>query len=184
MEKSKSLKKKKRRIPVSLISKFRTIFKNRYSGMPTSTGRQALLNIRCRNVADSGRIERVPPRLTPPPGGNNPSLTFSETLSANAGGDDTNKSLSLWLTDSGALPFRGEVSSSLPLLRSGEPSSQRGGSLLPSPRPSNIRRVLRRRRWITGLVVGLRVGLPATEHWVAKSLNFCRVAISELLGHD
>lgn len=30
---------------------------------------------------------------------------------------------------------------------------------------------------MTGLVVGLRVGLPATAHWVAKSLNLWRVGI-------
>lgn len=155
-------------------------FTNRHSGMATSTGRQALLNNRCRNVADSGRSERDPPLLTPPPpDGSNPSLTFSEALSPNDGGEDTNKSFSLWLTDS-SFPFFGGYSSSLLPLRSAELSSQRGGRLLPPappPRPRSIRRVFRRRRWITGLVVGLLVGLPATAHWVAKSLNFCRVAI-------
>lgn len=30
---------------------------------------------------------------------------------------------------------------------------------------------------MTGLAVGLRVGLPATAHWVAKSLNLWSVAI-------
>lgn len=150
--------------------------------MATSTGRQALLNNRCLNVADSGRSERATP-LLPPPAGNNLSPTFSDSLSLNDGGDETNKSLNLWLTlAESSFPFSGERSSSLLPLRSGEPSPQREGSLLPPaaplpPRPSNIRRVLRRRRWITGLVVGLLVGLPATAHWVAKNLNFCRVAI-------
>lgn len=31
---------------------------------------------------------------------------------------------------------------------------------------------------MTGLADGLRVGLPATAHWVAKSLNFCKVAMN------
>lgn len=138
--------------------------------MATSAGRQALLNNRCLNVADSGRSDRPPP-LLPPPAGSSLSPPSSDSLRPNDGGDDTNKSFSLWPTGS-SLPFSGERSSSL---RSGEPPSQR---LLPlPPRPRSIRRVLRRRRWITGLVVGLLVGLPATAHWVAKSLNFCRVAI-------
>lgn len=150
-----------------------------YSGMATSTGRQALLNNRCRSVADSGRSARAPLLLKSSLDGNNISLTFSETLSANAGGEDTNKSFSLWLTNN-SLPFSGELPSSLLTLRSGERLSQRGGSLLPPPpaaRLSSILRVFLRRRWITGLADGLLVGLPATAHWVASSLNFCRVAI-------
>ena len=34
---------------------------------------------------------------------------------------------------------------------------------------------------MTGLVVGLRVGLPATPHWVASSLNLWRVGMCVLL---
>lgn len=150
--------------------------------MATSTGRQALLNNRCLNVADSGRSERPPPlRPPPPPAGSNLSPPFSEATPPNDGGDDTNKSFSLWPTES-SFPFSGERSSSLLPLRSGEPSSQR---LLPlPPRPRSILRVLRRRRWITGLAVGLLVGLPATAHWVAKNLNFCRVAIFVYIWSD
>lgn len=154
-----------------------------YSGMLTSTGRQALRSSRCRNVADNGRSERKPirrtadPELNPPPApeaaGESPCLVFS----ANDGGDETNKSFSLWLTTS-SFPF--SVESRSPTNRSGEQTSRRG-SLRPLPPPMlrlrSIRRVFRRRRWITGLVVGLRVGLPATAHWVARSLNFCKVAI-------
>ncbi|KAK3421619.1 hypothetical protein EUGRSUZ_G02247 [Eucalyptus grandis] len=56
---------------------------------------------------------------------------------------------------------------------------------MPPPRVKSIRRVvfcwLWRRSWTTGLAPGLRVGLGATPHWAAKSLNFCRVAIFSLL---
>lgn len=132
--------------------------------MATSAGRQALLNNRCRNS------KRAPPPLL----GIILSPTLSEALSPNDGcDDDTNKSFSLLLTATDA--FSGERSS---ILRSGDPLSKRGGSLLrPAgplpPRVRSIRRVVRRRRWITGLVVGLRVGLPATAHCVAKNLNLC-----------
>lgn len=155
--------------------------------MLTSTGRQALLSNRCRNVADNGLSERRPilrpadSALNPPSASDaadeNPCLVFSERLRSNDGGDETNKSFSLWLTTS-SFPFSCESRS--PTYRSGEQTSCRG-SLRPLPPPElrlrSIRRVFRRRRWITGLVVGLRVGLPATAHWVARSLNFCKVAI-------
>lgn len=160
--------------------------------MVTSTGLHALLSNRCRNVADNGLSCRPPPPLlnpnpplappTPPPPtplltppDSNPSLTFSDTLSSNVGGDETNKSLSLWLTIN-SFPFSGEFLSHP--LRSGEPSSRRGILLLPlPPRLSNILSVFLRRRCITGLADGLLVGLPATAHCVANSLNFCNVAI-------
>ena len=32
---------------------------------------------------------------------------------------------------------------------------------------------------MTGLAVGLRVGLPVTAHWEAKSLNLCKVAMGD-----
>lgn len=156
--------------------------------MATSTGRQARLSNRWRIVADNGRGERSPNLQTEPPparppakfaGGGSPCPpAFVDGRSSNDGGDDTNKSLSLslWLA-----PFSGESRRSTSW--SGEQLS-RGGSLrpllLPPPRLSSIRSVFRRRRWITGLADGLRVGLPATAHCVAKSLNFCRVAISPI----
>ncbi|KAL2504379.1 Zinc finger and BTB domain-containing protein 46 [Abeliophyllum distichum] len=154
-------------------------------GMAPSTGRQALLSNRCRNVADNGRSGLVPPLLPSiPAAGEIPSLEFPDVRSSNGGGEDTNRSLSLWLTTV-SFPFSCESSPSLLLLPSDESSPGRGGSLLPCPPPpppplrlSSIRRVFLRRRWITGLVVGLLVGLPETAHWVANSLNFCRVAIS------
>lgn len=149
--------------------------------MLTSTGRQALLSNRCRKVADNGRSERSPilrtadPALIPPPApevaGESPCLVFPESVFSKEGGDETNKSFSLWLTTS-SFPFSGESR-----CRSGEQTSRRGSLRL---RLRSIRRVFRRRRWITGLVVGLLVGLPATAHWVARSLNFCKVAINLL----
>lgn len=151
-----------------------------YSGIATSTGRQALLNNRCRKVADNGRNDPPPPLLNSPLEGSNISLTFSETLSANAGGEDTNKSFSLLLQTNSSFSFSGDLRSAPLGLRSGETSWQRGGSLLPTPpvaRLSSIRRVFLRRRWITGLADGLLLGLPATAHCIANSLNFCRVAI-------
>lgn len=159
-----------------------------YSGMGPNTGLQALLSNRCRNVADNGLRDRTPTLLNPPstpplpppppPVDKNPSLTLPEILSSNEGGDETNKSLNFWLTTN-SFPFSGEFSSLV--LRSGEPTSLRGGNLRPVllfPRLSSIRSVFLRRRCITGLVVGLLVGLPATAHWVAKSLNFCSVAMT------
>lgn len=140
--------------------------------MPTRTGRQALLCNRCRNIADNGRPERAPPT---PAVGNSPSLIFSETFSLNVGGDETNKSFSLCLTTI-SFPLSDDFPSPRGRLP-GDPTSRSGGSLLP-PRLSSIRRVLLlRRRWVTGLVVGLLVGLPATGHCVANSLNFCRVVM-------
>lgn len=82
-------------------------------------------------------------------------------------GEETNRSLSLWRT-----------------LTSSEEEEVSGGSSgggwkrrRSLGRVRNMRRVLRRRRWITGLVVGLRVGLPAMAHCVAKSLNLWRLGI-------
>ncbi|KAL3844894.1 hypothetical protein ACJIZ3_002297 [Penstemon smallii] len=138
--------------------------------METSTGRQALRNKRCRSVAESKRDP--PPPLNSRLVGSIPSLTFS----SNAGGEDsTNRSCSLFLTDN-SLTISVELLSSLLLLRS--------GNHLPAPipaRPSSIRSVFLRRSWITGLVMGLLVGLAATAHWIARNLNFCRVAIRNLL---
>lgn len=160
-----------------------------YSGIATSTGRQALLSNRCRNAADNGRIppRRPPKPPTPPPDSTssrlkNRSRMFSAPLSSSGGGggEETKKSFSLLLTTSCCLIFSGEPSAAAAAaaelsLRWSRDSSRRR---LPLPaRLRSILRVLRRRRWITGLVVGLRDGLPATAHWVAKNLNFCSVAI-------
>lgn len=151
-----------------------------YSGILTSIGRQTLLSNRCRNVADNGRIDRAPIPLTADPI-LPPSPSISGEKSPLDGGDETNKSLSLWLPTV-SFSLSGE-SPSLEI-RSGEASSPDDSEWsLPHPPPPppplrSIRRVFRRRRWMTGLVVGLRVGLPATAHWVANSLNFCRVAIA------
>lgn len=145
--------------------------------MVTSTGRQALLlSNRCRKAAGNGLSERPRQADTLPAGvvaGKNP----SDSAFSSDGGEDINKSLSLLLTPTNSFPFSGE------LPRRSVESSQ-GGSLRRPPVPvlrlRNIRSVLRRRRWMTGLAVGLRVGLPATAHWVAKNLNFWRAAIVDL----
>lgn len=145
--------------------------------MVTSIGRQALLKNLYRKVAETGLSEPAEPRLvaeplpTVPVTGKSPRLSplLSESLSSN-GGDETNKSFNL------ALIFLFLISgNSSATSRSKSSSSWRANRR----RLSSIRSVLRRRRWMTGLVVGLLVGLPATAHWVAKSLNFWRVAITK-----
>ncbi|GER35596.1 zinc finger and BTB domain-containing protein 46 [Striga asiatica] len=112
--------------------------------MATRTGRQALLNNRCRKVADSGRIDRPPPRRRspPPPVGSENRLPLSDTPSPKSGGEDTNKSLSLWPTDN-SLPLSGDLTPSKLRLRSGEPPSHLGGSLLPAPPPARPSSILR-----------------------------------------
>lgn len=160
--------------------------------MVTSTGLQALLSSLYRNVDETGlreadepirRLENpaaaLPP--TPPVAGNSPSLSFTVLLSLSSnGGEEMNSSFNLRLTRIFSffllplLSISGD--SSAISWRSGEPA-RRENPRRSEVRLSSIRKVLRRRRWITGLVVGLRVGLPATAHWVASSLNFCRVAI-------
>lgn len=151
-----------------------------YSGMLTSTGRHDLLNNLCLKVPDIGRrVVRppirgpLPPVLPLPASGNKSSSSRSTSgswcspLSSN-GGEDTNKSFNFFLT----LFFWG---GSL-----GGRSSRRGRRRRWSweERERSMRRVLRRRRWMTGLVVGLWVGLPATTaHWEARSLNLWRVVI-------
>lgn len=142
-------------------------------------GRQALLKSLYRKVAETGRSEPAEPRLvaeplpTVPVTGKSPCLSplplLSESLSSN-GGDETNKSFNL------ALIFLFLISgNSSATSRPKSSLSWRGNRR----RLSSIRSVLRRRRWMTGLAVGLLVGLPATAHWVAKSLTFWRVAITK-----
>lgn len=160
-------------------------FSQNYSGIETSTGLHALLSNRCRNVADRGLSDLAPPTLLNPapplppaaetPRDKIPSLTFSDSPSLNGGGDDTNKSLSFWLTTK-SFPFSGEFLSFPP--RSGKSSSRRDNLRLALPeRLSSMRSVFLRRRCITGLADGLLVGLPATAHCVARNLNFCNVAM-------
>ena len=176
--------------------------------MVTSTGRQGLLSNLYRNDAVIGLKGPIPPpRLAakpfppppppppPPPlppalpvAGNNPTSSSwrlnleSETLSS-IGGEDTNKSFNLCRTLTSLLPFLLLLLLLLFLdVGLGSESISDGESFRRENRRSvrlrSIRRVLRRRRWMTGLADGLRVGLPATTaHWVARSLNFCRVAI-------
>lgn len=165
--------------------------------MVTSTGRQALLSNLYRNDAVTGLKEPVlsaPPRRAadmPPPtlpvAGNNPTSSssnlLSETLSS-GGGDDTKRSFSLCRTlisplFSFFLALSGGArlgSESMP--RSSEDSSRQANRPRRSVRLRSMRRVLRRRRWMTGLADGLLVGLAATTaHCVARILNFCKVGI-------
>lgn len=158
--------------------------------MVTSTGRQARLRNLYRNVAVTGRRDPIPPRrvknpLPPPPtvpvAGNKTRCSSSGALFSSRGGDDTNRSFNLWralpsLLFSGGSSSPPFSSSSSSIFRISEGAPRRGRRRR-SGRLRSMRSVLRRRSWMTGLAVGLRVGLPATAHWVAKSLNFCRVAI-------
>lgn len=160
--------------------------RNCYSGMVKRTGRHALLSNLYRNADDIGRrAETVEARRNGDPVRNrtptvepdrSPSfrsccwcccwkLFFSSWSVGGGDGEETKRSLSLWRT-----------------LTSSEEDSggSRGGGWKRRRswgRVRNMRRVLRRRRWMTGLVVGLRVGLPATAHCEAKSLNLWRLGI-------
>lgn len=137
---------------------------NAYSGMVTSTGRQARFSNLHRNDAASGRSDMPaprrlakPPEPTPPTlpvADNNPRSSscsiprlLSETLSSK-GGEETKRSLSLCRTFATSLLFCGRSSSS----SSSSPLITGGSELLRlvnrrrSVRERNILRVLRRRR--------------------------------------
>lgn len=150
--------------------------------MAASRGRQALL---IRDLC----LNPTQPGLGEPAGSTNKPFTLILKTShlppitslaspllpsfSKGGGDDTNKSfkVSLFFSGSGARIAGWRWTGG---------GSCRGGDKRPEPelRVSSMRRVVfLRRRWTRGLVLGLRVGLCATPHCVASSLNFCNVAI-------
>ncbi|KAJ4974053.1 hypothetical protein NE237_007227 [Protea cynaroides] len=153
------------------------------SGMETSTGLQALLSSRHRYTTDNGLGEPTAMRRAALPfpwlmivegnASTTPSVIFSVGLlglsSSCSGGEERNKSLRVWLSN--PLLFSGGSESVMILCRSGD-SSRCNLRPVPPVRLSSIRRVLRRRRWMTGLALGLRVWLPAMVQCVASSLNF------------
>lgn len=88
--------------------------------------------------------------------------------SSSLGGDDTNRSFSEFLRIESFSFFSNSNIDTCPC--------RRGGRFRVSPR--RVRRVvLGLGIRISGLVLGLKVGLCCTPHCVAKSLNFCSVAI-------
>jgi hypothetical protein len=142
-----------------------------HSGIATSTGRHALLsNALCRKPVQAGLDDAAPdfkpiklPLLIEPP-----ALSF---VSPN-GGEDTNRSLRV------RCPCSSATKSFSSFFCGEQVGGISGCAMRDDRRLSSIRRVvLRRRNWTTGLVLGLRVGLGATPHWVASSLNFWSVAM-------
>lgn len=131
--------------------------------MVTSTGLHARLSNLCRNDPFK--------HLEPPRRKIKPAPLLSRWFSCGCGGDgdcdDTRKSFNFCLTPQSFFLLLHESTTSLDL------------RLL-----SNIRNVFLRRRWITGLVDGLRVGLLATAHCVANSLNFSSVAIGFVFWYE
>lgn len=154
--------------------------------MATNIGLQALLNNDLdRKPVQFGLGEPLPPSNTFPIKFSTPlfspssSLLFSFIsiwpLPTSNGGEDTKSSFRLCLCTK-LLP----LSFSFSFLLSGNGSERRGHrrELL---RLRSIRKVdFRRRRVTRGEVLGLLVGLWATPHWVASSLNLCNVAIFEV----
>ena len=167
------------------INKFSTFH---CSGIETRTGRQGFLKILNRNdwtgpegpnrrginslpspleVTSPPATDEVPPLASPPPSISSPPLNGGD-------GDVTISSFSLRLARWFPLFFFPEFPSS-----SGDSSRiwRRFRLRLSELFSNNIRRVLRRWRWNTGLFVGLIEGLPAADasklRFAANSLNLC-----------
>ncbi|KAG1347090.1 hypothetical protein COCNU_06G009190 [Cocos nucifera] len=170
--------------------------------MVTSMGRQARRSKRYRRLPDPNlrppppmpprRPANLPtanppnPNLLPTPPRPPPSPPLPRPPSPppsppTAGGEDTSRSLSVWLRS----PFFSPGSAASPEASGfAGPSSGRLDD-----RPRSRLKVFRRRRRKAGLApaaatagAGLRDGLlAAVAHCVARSLNFCNVAIKSLL---
>lgn len=134
------------------------------SGIVNRTGLQTLRSIRYRNARDTPLPAPAPTR------GTRPAEPAAQPDSSWEGGEETKRSFKVWLRSgffsgggSGAIWGRSGLGGSARRLEE---------------RLRSRRRVFLRRSWKTGLALGLREGLAEMAHWVARSLNFCRVAIS------
>lgn len=170
--------------------------------MVTSMGRQARRSKRYRRPPDPNLrppLPMLPPRRPanlptasppnpnllptpprPPPSPPPPRLPSPPPSPPTAGGEDTNRSLSVWLRSPFFSPGSADSATAAGFAR---PSSG-----LLDDRPRSFLKVFRRRRRKAGLAAedaaaeaGLRDGLlAAVAHCVARSLNFCNVAIQSL----